>query len=713
MSRRVGRWLTGQPFRAVSRIQMLTCAVVLSVPLASSSEARATALSWPSSLQSALALTLQTGADQAGLTSTACWSSNSCIAVGEDDVSGAERAIVVPEVAGVPGQAVAVKLPALAQTGSSEVATLNGVSCSSDGACVAVGEYEDTSGVTDALVVPITGGVPSTGLEVMPPGASGESYLSGVSCPATGTCVAVGTYGVDSNSYQEGVVVPINDGVPGAAAEVSPPSNADTGAPSVSANSVSCWSHGSCVAAGQYQTDPSNGAVYPMVVRISGGVPAAGLEVKLPGDAYPDTAEQQSVLGSVSCQPPGSCVAVGSYVDTSGGSRPLVVATSGDVPSAAREVSLPARAGGGADDAGLTGVSCHPSGSCSAVGSYVDAGGNGEPLVVPLVRGVAAAALEGTLPANALPASTGDQDGSLNAVSCPASGSCVAVGDYYDASDEQQGLVVPVTGGAPRRGNEAALQPSETANPSASLAAVSCAVSGSCVAIGQHDDATGQPSSVAYSLQTPLSISASRLPGTKVGAVYQATLAATGGWGMYTWSVASGRLPGGLSLNAQTGVISGRSMTPASRKPTFRATGTGDPAQTVIKALTIPFDGPVLTVFLGRGGTKLSGSDVRIRVSCSNAACRGSLKLVYTHEVTLSHHKREREQTVIGSAGYSLSAGRSRTVTVKLSAAGLTFLQGAKNQRLAVVLAVTVRGGESTLRDTAIIAATTKTRRQR
>jgi len=710
---RVGRWLTGQPIRAVSRIQMLVCALVLFVPLASSSEARAVVLSWPSSLQSAPALTLQSGADQAGLTSTACWSANSCVAVGEDDVSGAERAIVVPELDGVPGQAVAVTLPALAQLGSSEVATLNGVSCSTNGACVAVGEYEDTSGVTDALVVPITGGVPSGGLEVMPPGASGESYLRGVSCPATGTCVAVGTYGIDSNSYQEGVVVPINDGVPGAAAEVSPPSNADAGAPSVSVNSVSCWSDGSCLASGQYQSDPSNGALYPMVVPISGGVPATGLEVKLPGDAYTDTAAQQSVLASVSCQPTGSCVAVGSYVDTSGGSRPLVVAISGDVPSAAREVGLPARAGGAADGARLSGVSCPPSGSCSAVGSYEDTGGNTEPLIVPLLRGVAGAGLEAKLPANQLHSSTGYQDASLGTVSCPLSGSCLAVGDYYDASDDQQALVVPISGGASGAGNEAALQPIQVANPSASLAAVSCAASGSCVAIGQHDDATGQMSSVAYSLQTPLSISTSRLTGTKLGTVYSATLAATGAWGSYTWSVASGRLPVGLSLNAQTGVISGRLRTPVSRRPTFRATGTGDPAQTVIKALSIRFDGPVLNVFLGRGGPKVSGGDVGIRVSCSNMTCRGSLKLVYTHEVTLSHHRHVREQTVIGSSGYALSAGRSRTVTIKLSAAGLTFLQDAKNQRLEVVLDVRVRGGMSTSKDTAIIAATTKTRRQR
>jgi len=703
----------GSPGRLSTRTQLLACAVFLFVPLVSSSVSQAAPPSWPASLQSTSAVTLQSGADVASLTSTACWSPRSCISVGEDDESGGEEAIVVPDTDGVPGRAVAVTLPATARSGSSETASLNGVSCSSSGTCVAVGEYEDTSGVMDALVVPISGGVPGTGLEVMLPDASGESYLRGVSCPSTGACVAVGTYGIDSNNYQEGVVVPIDAGVPGAATEVSLPSGADTGTPFVWVNSVSCWSAGSCVAAGQYQTDTSNGAVYPLTVAISGGQPAAGVAVTLPGDAYKSTSAQQSVLGSVSCQPSGSCVAAGSYVDTSGGSQPLVVPIRSDMPAAPTEVSLPANAAGGSDDADLNDVSCAPSGSCSAVGYYVDTDDSGEPLVVPVSGGVAATGLEGTLPSNALQSSTGNQDAALNAVTCPVSGSCLAVGDYYDAPDYEQGLIVPVSGGAPEAGNEAALPTSETANPYASLATVACAASASCVAIGQYDDATAQTEAFEYSLQTPLSVSTSRLPRTRVGSAYDTTLTATGAWGFYTWSVASGRLPAGLRLNAQTGLMSGRPRAAGSHSFTVRAAGTGDPAQTVSEALSIAVAAPVLTLSVSGGGLKLSGSDVTIRIRCSKAACRGSLRVVYAHEVTLRHHKHKRESTVIGHAGYSLSAGRSRTVKVKLTAAGLKFLEDAKHQRLSAVLDATVVGGKSTSKRTTIHAAITKNKSQR
>jgi putative Ig domain-containing protein len=45
-----------------------------------------------------------------------------------------------------------------------------------------------------------------------------------------------------------------------------------------------------------------------------------------------------------------------------------------------------------------------------------------------------------------------------------------------------------------------------------------------------------------------------------VGQTYSSTLYAYGGWGSYSWSVASGALPGGLSLSS-TGTISGTPTT--------------------------------------------------------------------------------------------------------------------------------------------------------
>src|SRR5205823_4610321 len=54
-----------------------------------------------------------------------------------------------------------------------------------------------------------------------------------------------------------------------------------------------------------------------------------------------------------------------------------------------------------------------------------------------------------------------------------------------------------------------------------------------------------------------LTVTTGSLPAGTVGTAYAQSLAASGGTGGYTWSVASGSLPPGLTLNSGSGVISG------------------------------------------------------------------------------------------------------------------------------------------------------------
>ncbi len=56
----------------------------------------------------------------------------------------------------------------------------------------------------------------------------------------------------------------------------------------------------------------------------------------------------------------------------------------------------------------------------------------------------------------------------------------------------------------------------------------------------------------------PLNITTTSLPNGRVNVAYSQTVQATGGTAPYTWSLASGALPNGLTLNSATGVISGR-----------------------------------------------------------------------------------------------------------------------------------------------------------
>jgi hypothetical protein len=59
---------------------------------------------------------------------------------------------------------------------------------------------------------------------------------------------------------------------------------------------------------------------------------------------------------------------------------------------------------------------------------------------------------------------------------------------------------------------------------------------------------------------------------------------------------------------------------------------------------------------------------------------------------------------VIGRLNYSLRAGRSRTVKIKLTAPGLRFLEDATAQKLAITLDATVKGGKSSSKHTTLAA---------
>jgi hypothetical protein len=92
-----------------------------------------------------------------------------------------------------------------------------------------------------------------------------------------------------------------------------------------------------------------------------------------------------------------------------------------------------------------------------------------------------------------------------------------------------------------------------------------------------------------------LAITTATLPNGTLGTAYPATtLAASGGTGPYRWSVTAGALPGGLSLNDVTGVVSG---TPAAVGSfTFTVTVTDSRNTTANRQYTIQISAPGVTV---------------------------------------------------------------------------------------------------------------------
>ncbi len=86
----------------------------------------------------------------------------------------------------------------------------------------------------------------------------------------------------------------------------------------------------------------------------------------------------------------------------------------------------------------------------------------------------------------------------------------------------------------------------------------------------------------------PLSIITTTLPAGSVGAAYSATLTAAGGTSPYTWSITTGTLPAGLTLNASTGTIAGTPTAAGTSTFTVQVRDSATPTPvTVTKSLSI------------------------------------------------------------------------------------------------------------------------------
>ncbi len=96
-------------------------------------------------------------------------------------------------------------------------------------------------------------------------------------------------------------------------------------------------------------------------------------------------------------------------------------------------------------------------------------------------------------------------------------------------------------------------------------ATVSSPLTVSVKATSAKDSAVSASTSVV--VNPPPAVTTTSLSGGTVGTAYSETLTGSGGSGNLSWSVSSGSLPGGLTLNASKGVISG---TPTSSRLRLR-----------------------------------------------------------------------------------------------------------------------------------------------
>jgi hypothetical protein len=253
-----------------------------------------------------------------------CAASGSCVAAGTYLVGGNHLGLVDSLSGGV---WTGSTLPVAPGTSSMASIVNNdlSVSCPSVGSCVIAGTTFD--GNYEGLLDTLSGGTWTAAAVPTPNGPSNDVQLTSVACTDPNTCVATGLDQV--SGVEQGLIESLASGT-WTPSQAPTPAGTPAGA-NIEMYNVACPSAGTCVADGQSDVAGSQNGLF---WNLSAGTWVV-TPTPLPGDA---SSAPDPSFAPISCPGAGVCLAVGTYIGSSG--REGVIETDPSLAATTTTVSL-------------------------------------------------------------------------------------------------------------------------------------------------------------------------------------------------------------------------------------------------------------------------------------------------------------------------------------------------------------------------------------
>lgn len=408
-----------------------------------SSSAAPVSLTWSSARAPLPADTGGVSGEYAMLEGVSCPEVGHCVAVGSDkaDTAAGVGAQGLIETL-VNGTWTPTAVPGVFS--KADVASLTAISCPALGSCVAVGFVYRNPSVDSPVIQTLSGGHWRAVKAPLPADAllTGSATLNDIACPATGTCVTTGWY-INRGGKRDAYIDTLSHGSWTAKSAPLPLDAVPEASSSRAATylaTVTCTAPGVCVATGQFSDFDRE--VQPFIDTLSGGTWTAK-SATLPADA--STLDGQDAgLWAVGCSAPGTCVAGGHYLTGSGQPR-LLTETLSDGTWSPSAIPLPAGAAANQkwsqyQDTTVGGLACAPGGSCVATAGYLSKSGAILPLIATQLPGGKWTLTNAPLPPDADP-STPQTPAYLVLDACPADGQCLIVGSYPANDGTLEGII--------------------------------------------------------------------------------------------------------------------------------------------------------------------------------------------------------------------------------------------------------------------------------